>query len=308
MIERNTVLILGAGASSPFGFSLGRELADKIADSLFEPTETEVGKRLLECYYPPRQLKDFAAKLRGSHRDSVDAFLEDNRDNPNFLRIGKTAIKVTLMRYEDPNAFQDGNWYRTLSNRMQAPSFPEFEKNKLGVITYNYDRSLEYYLCDKLRSAYGKDKSECCAKISKVPIVHLHGKMDDFLERTANGDPTPTYRRYETRFDCMAAMRSVNDIKIPHENIQNEPQFVEAQKLLKEAEVVCFLGFGYDQRNIERLLNPPGILNGKKVFCSAFKLSLARVDQAKELLGQNAKWGSKDEDCFKFLETYRVLA
>jgi hypothetical protein len=86
-------------------------------------------------------LKDFAAKLRDSGRDSVDAFLEHN---PNFLDVGKPSIAATLIPHEDPDAIQDGDWYRNLFNAMNAP-FAEFENNKLAVITYNYDRSLEFY-------------------------------------------------------------------------------------------------------------------------------------------------------------------
>jgi hypothetical protein len=99
------------------------------------------------------------------------------------------------------------------------------------------------------------------------------------------------------------------DIKIIHESIENEPQFAEAHRLIRNAERVCFLGFGYDQKNVERLLEPPGLLNGKEVFCSAFKLKPAEVGKAKDALGRDVQieWGSDDEDCLKFLECHRVL-
>lgn len=303
MIEKNTVLILGAGASSPFGFPLGRELANQIADSLFEPTETELGQLLLDwCpLFPSRHLKDFAARLHDSHRDSVDVFLEHNSI---FLDVGRISIAATLIRFEEPDALQDGDWYRNLFNAMQTP-FADVEKNKLGVITYNYDRSLEYYLCDKLRYAYGKDIAECRSKMSSIPIVHLHGKMGNFLETSDSGN----YRNYNQRVNFGTVIMSARNIKIIHESIGHEPQFVEAQRLIKDAEVVCFLGFGFDEKNIERLLKPSGILNGKKVFCSAFKLPPARVERAKDVLGRNAqiKWGSDDEDCLTFLQNHRVL-
>jgi len=39
-------------------------------------------------------------------------------------------------------------------------------------------------------------------------------------------------------------------IKIIYEDIKNDDNFIKAHKLIKEAEGICFLGFGYHSINI----------------------------------------------------------
>jgi len=34
----------------------------------------------------------------------------------------------------------------------------------------------------------------------------------------------------------------------------DDPQFIQANALLEDAERICFLGFGYDETNVQRLL------------------------------------------------------
>jgi len=48
----------------------------------------------------------------------------------------------------------------------------------------------------------------------------------------------------------------------------DNPQFKQAHVLLEKAERVCFLGFGYDNTNLDRLIGPlgPGGLLGKLCF------------------------------------------
>ena len=231
MIEKKIVLVLGAGASRPFGFPLGKELANHVVASLVEPTETDSGKLLLDCHpqFSPGYLKNFAINLRDSHRDSVDAFLEHN---PDFLRIGRLAIAGTLIPYETPEALQDGNWYRSLFNAMNA-QFEAFGQNKLAVITYNYDRSLEFYLCNKLQAAYCKDIHECRAVVSSIPIVHLHGKMGSYVELGEG------FRPYDATASSTRVLQFSSGIKIINESIDHEPQFAEAHRLISEAEIIC---------------------------------------------------------------------
>jgi hypothetical protein len=236
MIEKNTVLILGAGASEPFGFPLGRKLAEEISENLSEPSETPLGKLLLDPCQPfgfsPHFLKDFAIKL-GS-RDSVDAFLEHN---PKFTNVGRFSIVATLIPHETPEAIGDGNWYRNLFEAMvKKVPFEEFEENNIAFITYNYDRSLESYLLTILQSAYCKKYDECFLKASSIPIIHLHGKMGAFFEID-----DPRRRKYEPKIDFGRVVMSAYGVRIIHESIENYPQFAEAHKRIKNADIVCLL-------------------------------------------------------------------
>jgi hypothetical protein len=55
--------------------------------------------------------------------------------------------------------------------------------------------------------------------------------------------------------------KAADGIQIIHEDVAKNPQFQRAHELLNNAERVCFLGFGYDRTNLERLAKytpPPG--------------------------------------------------
>jgi hypothetical protein len=154
VITKPTVLVLGAGASKPFGFPAGRELLEIIVKAILSPPfgsfeiRAGVGGRLLGCGFREQDLKDFAIRLQSSQRNSVDAFLEHQ---PEFVEMGKAAIVSALVPYEQVNQpLMIGDWYRYLFNEMNT-SFEDFDKNKLSVITYNYDRSLEYFFLQLAR-------------------------------------------------------------------------------------------------------------------------------------------------------------
>ena len=47
----------------------------------------------------------------------------------------------------------------------------------VAFITFNYDRSLEFFLLTTLKNRYQKTEQECAAKLKNIPIVHLYGKL-----------------------------------------------------------------------------------------------------------------------------------
>ncbi|HSU53786.1 MAG TPA: hypothetical protein VLT36_06985, partial [Candidatus Dormibacteraeota bacterium] len=81
MIETPTVLILGAGASIPYGFPSGKELVGKVVGGL-NSTTTEFFQALRACNIAPnpQDLSKFSEALLFSQRLSVDAFLEYRTD------------------------------------------------------------------------------------------------------------------------------------------------------------------------------------------------------------------------------------
>jgi hypothetical protein len=56
-----------------------------------------------------------------------------------------------------------------------------FEDNKLSVITFNNDRSLEAFLFLSLQNLYGFDVKTALERLDKIPIVHLYGSLGTTL-------------------------------------------------------------------------------------------------------------------------------
>jgi hypothetical protein len=298
MITHPTVLVLGAGASCPFGFPTGRDLLERIVSQTIQPKVGALGQLLLHCGFDAEEISNFGQTLNFSQRNSVDAFLEHRAAE--YLQIGKAAIAGALSPYETLETLvKKGDWYRYLFNQLNS-SFDDFDKNRLAIITFNYDRSIEQFLYSALRHSYGRGIDESAAKVKAIPIVHLHGSLGKLAEFEANG------QRYGPPFTGGVIQERAKQIKIIHETVDNEPQFKEAHRLLSEAERICFLGFGYDPTNLRRLLQPADVLVNKSVVGSAMHLTEAEKSRIRNVQGSLHLRGPK-EDCLSTLRETGIL-
>lgn len=162
MISKPTVLVLGAGASAPFGFPTGAALGKKVLSGLLnkesndykslraicEITTGEVSEQFFE-----KSIDEFAAALRDSGKSSVDAFLEHR---PEYIVLGKAAIAQALIPSEERASLLPArDWYGHLASALNT-DFDTYQDNALSVVTFNYDRSLEHFLFTTLQNSYGK--------------------------------------------------------------------------------------------------------------------------------------------------------
>ncbi len=245
MIAKPTVLILGAGASCDYGFPSGRDLLLGICRGI--DSNSSIKTNLIEAGFVDPDIAEFRMALDRSGQPSVDAFLENRED---YLSLGKTAIACHLIPFENAESFTRtgvrNGWYEYLWHQLNAPK-SEFCANRLSVITFNYDRSLECYLSMVLRNSYGLSDAEVAVQLQHVPIVHIHGQLGEF-------SPLPHVgRKYEPTLNKDAIRTAVDGIKVVHEATDSSADLDQAYQLLSEAEVVCFLGFGYHDQNMIRL-------------------------------------------------------
>src|SRR4030043_2096500 len=97
MFSQSTVLVLGAGASRPYGFPLGDDLRQRITAFCFN-TNTFQCKQILEVGHSEQEIHDFHTSLVGSINETIDTFLEDR---PSYRSIGAFAIAQVLMQLEN---------------------------------------------------------------------------------------------------------------------------------------------------------------------------------------------------------------
>jgi hypothetical protein len=141
-----------------------------------------------------RFVKEFADQLFGAQPESIDQFL---KDRPEYSLIGRICIVFCISRYEDKNSeyfiptipessldyvFPDFGWYEYLWHKMteNVDSIEEFKKNRITVITFNYDRSLEFYLFRALKSKFDKHDAEIADVFKEIEIKHVYGKLAFF--------------------------------------------------------------------------------------------------------------------------------
>lgn len=251
MIDIPVVLVLGAGASRPYGFPDGNEL---VHEALYPSGGVyAITNWLYQNGFTEAELTAFRTELEASLIPSIDAFLETRTE---YEKLGKTIIAYLLMHRENPenlfrlerNPEKVETWYGTLFRLMYTPNKKLFRKNQLSIITYNYDRSLEYCLLRVLEATYGIKRDESLELLQQhIPIIHLHGWLG---ELHGEGEDV---REYESDLSPKNLEIAVRNIKIVHDVDPSESQFEKVYEVLQGATNVVFLGFGYHRKNVERL-------------------------------------------------------
>ena len=242
MIQIPTVLILGAGASAHCGYPLGSQFVSQLS-SLRGTSELNN----LPDGWSRSDAEDFLTRLGRSGHYSIDAFLEKNREQ---AELGKFLIARELKKHENINLLfppHDSDWYQYLFNQMLATDgSPDFAANQLGIITFNYDRSLEAYLHTVLQARFGIAEDEASKILKVIPIIHVHGILGEYPAAA-----------YQSKAELSELVNISSQIQIIYEISDHSdgfcnPMFEQAHKILATAERIYFLGFGFHPDNIRR--------------------------------------------------------
>jgi hypothetical protein len=302
MIEVPTTLVLGAGASAPYGFPTGRGLLKEVLERLDPKNQYPVNYEQ-QCGwlgFTDSQAIEFREVLLKSGKSSVDAFLEHR---PEFIPIGKAAIALSLIPYEiEARLFEPrtGAWYEYLFTELNARR-EDFGKNQVSVLTFNYDRSLEHYLSTALQNSYNLHSSECREMMKHIPIIHLHGDL--------GSPPYMGGRPFAPEFSKQSLEQAATGIRIIHEGFDGDEHFARARKILQQSQKICFLGFGYDPTNIQRLGVHGGDISAR-LMGSAYGLTRAESQRVRvRFQGQatHLELGNEVQDVLAFLRNNPVL-
>jgi hypothetical protein len=289
VIERPTVLVLGAGASRDFGFPLAWDLKRRVY-SQFASGTGGMTEHLLKLGISAAESTGFARELVHSTTMSVDTFLEGR---PDLVRVGKLAIAAVLIACERPEEIhvsrESPTWLDYLTERLSARR-EDWDKNQLSIVTFNYDRLVEYYLHLSFMSRFGCSRDEAAALVQRtVKIVHLHGQLGLYPWETASLSPDSRvwvagHRKFEVDLSSMAISTAADAIRVVHEGSDTDDVFSEAHALLEAADEVVFMGFSYGRDNMRRLAGVDGQrLAGKTVRGSAIGMEEREQQRAHNL-------------------------
>jgi hypothetical protein len=312
MIREPTVLILGAGVSHDYGLPLGRELLLNIAKNLHDSApnaRSPLARLLKECGFTYSEIYAFRDELMESMQPSVDAFLEQRTE---YSKIGKAAIAAMLIAAEDPQKLKtrESNIrvYEYLWHRMTgAPG--SYPGNGLSVITFNYDRSFEYFLETALRASHSEFRQEneiLRRATSHFPVIHVYGGLGRLEQESTNYLPYGTSRKPYPEASVITS--AAERLRLYHET-ESDPQVVsQIRDLLAEASTVCFLGFAFHPVNV-RLLKHRGLGERKETsYCaSAFHLKEGERAYVENLLGFKIDLKPESLDALDTLRSLPVL-
>ena len=276
LIEKRTVLVLGAGASAPYGLPVGKDLRDRIAGAL-APGSLRF-QQLKKFGFADEAIKAFVRDLPIAAGTTMDEFLELR---PEFGDLGRAAIAQALIpcegnepvhRYEQKGPF----WYKEFLGNMAMSRDSSAHRN-LAIVTFNYDRSLEEFLFTTYKASHSQAPEEAAGWVKGLSIVHVYGWLAP-LEWYDGACGIP----YGAECTDHAIRQAMENIRIIDDEAPTSPELAKAQERLEDAEVIAFLGFGYNDTNLQRLVVKKLEKNGKLIVGTSQGLEADRIQELRE--------------------------
>lgn len=207
---------------------------------------------------------------------SIDAFL---RDNYSHRVAGKIMIIYSLLKCEITSLLHDDNWYSYLFNDISSGcNKPEdILENKLTILTFNYDVSLDYYLYNSLINTESLQKNNTAYDyinaLKNNYIKHLYGQVYD------NENILKNYGTLHMRFEniqtnmrrFVTAVQNKNNIKLINDERNSISSSCDIQKIIQQSNEIIIIGFSFDRDNLD-ILGFPYELSKYRKFLSGKEL------------------------------------
>ena len=271
----------------PYGFPSGEGLVQEILatkristhgeDHLVPEITPHKGSR----EKTQKDLDLFLQLLKGASEYSIDAFMQAR---PELAYIGRALIAKVILGHQSEDTITNPglgeNWYKYLISKIMDPrgniefedDTDEKEKrkklielfcmNKVAFITFNYDFSLEHFITTTMKNRFDLDQEGLGRMYKNLPIIHIYGTIGDYqpdLSRYDLGNPydgTPnhisSYNKNISLYIRGTCIRTIRDTQ------QKNGEATRAVELLSNAQKIIFMGFGYDETNVN-LLFPSGM-------------------------------------------------
>lgn len=198
-------------------------------------------------------VKELRERFGGSGQPSIDRWLELNKQHE---VLGKRLIAATLLPLEAEavsNASISSGWYQWLFLQLFLREKRELHTRNLAFVTFNYDRSLELALGTMLANSRCGELPSPDGTAAGIPIYHVHGQLSSFVRSRAG---TPYYDLYPEIQNDYESSKTIHIIPSAEEALQR-PSMKSATEELMRANILVFLGFGFDPDNMKRIGAPP---------------------------------------------------
>ena len=302
MIETPIVLILGAGASKPYGYPIGSDLKKIIINSLTTMADNNSGW-VNELGFSTDLVKEFISKFNMSRRPSIDSFLAKQKED--FAEIGKIAIVDAITKSEDCQKLEypdEDDWYSYLvENLYECDDIDDISKN-INIISFNYDRSLETFLIKPLMGTYKELESisDCAAIVKKIPIVHVYGRLDPLP-----WEDKGICRGYGENCSNVDLQKISKNIKLVHE-AKDLGTIEKANELIKKSEKIYCLGLDLYKNRANIKLFKNSLFKDKELFTTVYGLQYAEINHTMHFLNENfTSRHDKGDTNFKSLHSIR---
>lgn len=307
MLSRETVFIIGAGASFELGLPLGETLKTEIA-GLLDIQFAGGFKQTNGDYQIANALRSMADEKAGTSfndllekcwllRDalpgsiSIDNLIDAHRNDPEIAEIGKLGITKAILAAERKSKLyrradeRDEILFPRLAGSYLIPLFQIMTEgvakeeaakifSNVTFIVFNYDRTIERFFPLALRRYYGFDQHQAEALFSEARIVHPYGRVGEF----GKGKSLTSAAFGADRCDLRSIAQGIRTFS---EGVAEEDDQDEIAQIIKSADRAVFLGFAFHPLNMAILetetLGPNEFGRIDAVFGTTIGLSDAAV-------------------------------
>lgn len=280
-MARNTVYIIGAGASFEVGLPVGNKLKDYIASTLqmefeygsFKGGNHEFFQMLLRHtnnnWSEVNEYIQVCQHIRNNMplAISIDNFIDSERGNEKLIICGKIAIVDAILkaekrsslyfdRYRSDNTINfsalENTWYlqffRTLTENCRAEDLSA-RFSSITLVIFNYDRCIEHFLHRALMSYYRLSEVDAAKILSHLTIIHPYGTVGALPWQEQK---SPTIMGYGSEIQPNQLIGYAQRIRTFTEGAHSELMEILKSKM-SSTERLVFLGFAFHRLNMELL-------------------------------------------------------
>lgn len=290
-MDYKVCLVLGAGASVAMGYPVGAGLRTAILEHSTGKYEEFICSQREGIF--PDQIEDFTKVFRASQMLSIDAFLARRQE---FAEIGKRAIASILLDKENKDLLHScehsehsehsDHWYFYFFNKVAAAhDWDSLSFKDIAIVSFNYDRSFEHYMINALMNTYGRSFMAAQKKLEEMKIIHVYGVLGSCNPMDTN------YFSYGNGVSQDNVSTASSRLKVIPEGRNDDEALQQARELLLHSQKIAFLGFGFDEVNLERLDSKQtckdsilfSVINWRKIVATCYGMTDAEVLKAAKL-------------------------
>jgi hypothetical protein len=288
MYQVPTTFVIGAGASHEIGMPLGADLKSiikKLLDIRYEYGNNQVsGDRQITAALRRKtgldtseQAEEFNHHLRAARhiKDaldqaiSIDNFVESQQDDA-VETMAKLAIvkaiteaeKISSLAPDASNGRPTINWeklqktwydglLKTLHEGLVKSKLSNFFDN-VTFITFNYDRSLEFFLYHSIQNYYGVDSQAAAEIVNSATFIHPYGTVGSLPWQNS-----PHSRSDYGSLDVEHLHGASQLIRTFSEQIEDQDSLTRIRDTIKSSRRLVFLGMAFHDENMD-ILRPMG--------------------------------------------------
>jgi len=315
-MKRNTVFIIGAGASQEANLPAGRELKEQIYNLLdirFEfPTpqlksgdyDIVAALRIL-VREPNGQRGDINPYVHEAHiiREalplaiSIDNFIDAHRGNEKIAICAKLAIVRSILKaeknsllYFDRSQSNSNIYFNNLKSTWYLPFFQILTENcekqdlkdrlqSITLIIFNYDRCIEHFMYYALQTYYKISNAEAADIVNNINIYHPYGIVGS-LPWSDQSDAI----EFGSDTNPEQLLQLAKKIKTFAEGTDPKSSEILAIKThMSNADRLVFIGFAFHKLNM-KLIAPGNQKNNDKTHMRCFATTYNISESDKEVI------------------------